>query len=667
MAPHADDRVGNRARQLLRLLAPSPERWEFAFRNALICALTALVTQIYEIPDPALSVYVVFFLNKPDRATSLVVNFLMLVVITITIALAIGTAVIVADRPVWRVAAISILSFGLLFLTSASKLRPVGSTIALIVGYALDLLGSTFSGELALRVMLYAWLIIAIPIGVSMVVNLLIAPSPRRLVQRALADRLSLCALMLRTPDQRTRRAFTQCIEEGPGEIPAWLKLAGVEKTSPAKDIAALRQAAESTTAILLLVGMISSNSEAMLPGTLRAAAAELLDAMASILRSDGYPVGITFAAADSEATLSPLARAVVDELREAIVGFAEPPPAAPPAAAEKSAGGFFLPDAFTNSDHVHYALKTTAAAVFCYCLYSLLDWPKIHTSFLTCYIVALTTSAEAVEKLTLRILGCIVGAAAGIAAIVFVMPALTSIDGLLAVVFAGAYLSAWIAGGSPRIAYAGFQIAFAFFLCVIQGSAPAFDMVTARDRVIGILIGDVVSYFVFTSIWPVSITRGIDPALAGLLRHLRTMLSAAGASVRRTAAATALATRGAIEQDLELARYEPGWARPRPGWIQRRLRAVREVAPLIGPLLLCANRSPEYSSEVGHRLGHMMESLGVADSAAGGEARPESAAAGRTLESGIRGLVDRHLRDLEDALAGDNEAGAKAATYAPA
>ena len=59
---------------------------------------------------------------------------------------------------------------------------------------------------------------------------------------------------------------------------------------------------------------------------------------------------------------------------------------------------------------------------MFCYCLYVLLDWPGIHTCFITCYIVALGTAAEAVEKLTLRMLGCLLGAAAGIAAIVFVL-----------------------------------------------------------------------------------------------------------------------------------------------------------------------------------------------------------------------------------------------------
>ena len=52
----------------------------------------------------------------------------------------------------------------------------------------------------------------------------------------------------------------------------------------------------------------------------------------------------------------------------------------------------------------------------------------------------------------------------------------ITSIGGLMVVVFLAALVGGWIAAGGPRISYVGFQLAFAFFLCVIQGAAPAFD-----------------------------------------------------------------------------------------------------------------------------------------------------------------------------------------------
>ena len=270
MAPRAGDALAGRAHELLHLLAPSPERWEFSLRQALICALTALVALLYQTPDAALTVYVVFFLNKPDRVMSLILNLLFLVVMTVTIALVLATAMLVADAPVWRVASIATISFALLFLTSASKLRPVGTTVALIVGYGLDLLGRIQIPEIATRGFLYAWLFVGIPAGVSIVVNLAIAPSPRSLVQRALAHRLRLSALMLQDAGPEARAEFSRLLVEGPAEIPEWLKLAGLEKTSPARDIAALRQAAESTTTILLLVDLCVRDPACALPMPVR-------------------------------------------------------------------------------------------------------------------------------------------------------------------------------------------------------------------------------------------------------------------------------------------------------------------------------------------------------------------------------------------------------------
>jgi multidrug resistance protein MdtO len=303
------------------------------------------------------------------------------------------------------------------------------------------------------------------------------------------------------------------------------------------------------------------------------------------------------------------------------------------------------------------------AHAIFCYCLYTLLDWPTIHTCFITCYIVALTTTAEAVEKLVLRVLGCMLGAAAGIAAIVFVMPWLTSIGSLMAIVFTAAFLSAWIAAGTPRISYAGFQIAFAFFLCVIQGPAPAFDMVVARDRIIGILIGNVVSYVVFTTIWPVSIAERIDPAIQALLRRLSAIGSAANAAARQSMAARALASRAAIEQDLELVRYEPGWLRRRPNWLQQRLRAMRAVVGLTGMLLLSGDRAPALSAEFSRRLRAIADAL-VLSSAGGTGADNAQSRAADAAESSLRTLFDGYVRALEP-LAAREERPERTARYA--
>src|SRR6202048_4343594 len=126
MATHAPAARGGGRAELLRLLMPFPGRLEFAVRLALICALTTLVVEIYQTPDPALTVYVVFFLNKPDRGTSLILRIVIVVLISLIITSVLLVAIIVIDEPVWRVASMAAISLGLLFLVSASKLRPVG-------------------------------------------------------------------------------------------------------------------------------------------------------------------------------------------------------------------------------------------------------------------------------------------------------------------------------------------------------------------------------------------------------------------------------------------------------------------------------------------------------------------------------------------------------------
>jgi multidrug resistance protein MdtO len=594
MAILADNIIAPRPREILQLLAPFPGRFALVTRVALICALTVLITSTFGTPEAAISAYIVFFLNRPDRVTSIVISIALLLLVTVIIGFVIAVAIFSINEPALRVACIAVLSFTLLFVTSASKLRPIGAILAMIVGFGLDELGLVPLGEAATRALLYAWLMVAIPSGIAILVNLLIAPSPRSLAGAQLARRLRLASHMLAsTATDADGVAFDACIRDGNHQLATWLKLSKFEGTSTAGDGAALGQAAASTTAILLAVDLAAREPKARLPADISESLAGALRQMAAILDRGGYPVDIALELHDA-AILEPLAALVLADLRTAIEGFAIPeaaPTMTPPSTA--SAGrGFFNADAFSNPDHIRYALKTTAAAMFCYLLYQQLDWQGIHTCFITCYMVSLGTTAETVEKLTLRITGCVVGALLGTAALVFLIPALTSIGELMVLVFAGAWVAAWVAMGSPRVSYAGMQIAFAFFLCVIQGSGPGFDLLVARDRLIGILLGNVVVYLVFTRVWPVSIEKRVDAMLAGLLDQWARIARIADAGVRRMLAAKALAEYAALRQDLGLVHYEPSWVRPGLAWTASRRRALAELEALEAPLYFAAGRA---------------------------------------------------------------------------
>ena len=169
----------------------------------------------------------------------------------------------------------------------------------------------------------------------------------------------------------------------------------------------------------------------------------------------------------------------------------------------KKKHRGLFVPDAFTNPSHVRFALKVTLAAMTCYIIYMGVDWSGIHTAFITCCFIALESTAATIHKGWLRLGGCLVGGLLGFLSIMYLVPHMESIFSLVLLTAAGAALAAWVAASSPRSAYAGLQIALAFFMCIFQGFAPDTNFTTIRDRLVGIVLGLVVSSTIFLYLWP--------------------------------------------------------------------------------------------------------------------------------------------------------------------
>lgn len=560
-------------------LKPTPGRLEYALRLAVVCTLAAGVSEWFQLPEAALTAYVSFFVLRSDRATSIALSTAALVLATVLIGVVLLLSQSLIGRPAALLAAMTLIAFGLLFVASSSKLAPVGGILAMIPAFALSMLGPLPSGELATRALLYVWLAVAIPVGVSIGVNLLIGPSPRRLAERALAERLWAAATALREPAAKNLQALQAIRKEGTAKIAAWLRLAALEHTSPAADILALHSACDATARILLLAEMM--NESMTLTGD-RTAVAVTLEEMAEILATGGFPVEIELPFVVGPLDL-PAGRAMT-AMRRTLAHYADAVPAPPDPDPRE---GFFVADALTSPRHVRFALKTTGAAMGCYLLYTALDWPGIHTAFITCFIVALGTTGETVEKLSLRIAGCLAGAAAGVGALLWVLPGVQGLSGLLSLLFLVTLIAGWVAAGSPRIAYAGFQIAFAFYLCVLQGSGPSFDLAVARDRVVGILLGNAAVYLVFTRLWPVSVAPRIDAAIAALVRRLAQMSAVSSIPLANLHAARAEAACEAIAADLVLLNYEPAGVHPGGVWAAQRRCTLNNAAALMAPLAL--------------------------------------------------------------------------------
>src|SRR6266478_2505626 len=106
-------------------------------------------------------------------------------------------------------------------------------------------------------------------------------------------------------------------------------------------------------------------------------------------------------------------------------------PDAASPPAHPPKPKSFFVSDAFTNPAHVHFALKVTFAAMFCYIFYMAIDWSGIHTALITCTFIALESTGATLHKGVLRIGGCVIGGALALLTIVFLLPHMVTIASL--------------------------------------------------------------------------------------------------------------------------------------------------------------------------------------------------------------------------------------------
>jgi multidrug resistance protein MdtO len=195
-----------------------------------------------------------------------------------------------------------------------------------------------------------------------------------------------------------------------------------------------------------------------------------------------------------------------------------------PPESQKISIGPFFTPD------NVHFAFKTAVASMICYAIYTGVDWPGISTSLLTCFIVALDTVGATFRKLALRLAGVAIGGLLfGIGGISLVISNMTNVVELLLVVAVVFFISGWVVKGSQRISYAGVQIGLSFALVALNGPTIPDQIVEARDRFVGVLLGAIVMWFTFRQLWPVNAIADQRSKIGSLLRQSGELATLAG------------------------------------------------------------------------------------------------------------------------------------------
>jgi len=504
-----------------------------------LVALVVVVSMALRVPEAAVSAYMIFFVLQADAPTTVRTGVALVVGLTLALALCFLFFSLTLAEPVLRVPIMALLIFGGMYLMNAlrgSPLAALGLVFGFITSYSLTYADQVPSPEALVRALLWQWSVIAYPIGLMVLIELALGNRPGDVYRGGLVARLGAVADVLGAPaeeDAGPRERLARLVRVGVADLARYAKPG--EPGAPVRG-SLLRQ--------VELLGFLTRELPEEVKrapaarSALRRASEACLGARRALLGQDGSRDAATlepFSLLDVErrqsAALSPAALAVVLPLvvciETVVLGVQQllDPKAASEArpAPKHAAAPSKRPSNRTES--LQFGFKVTLAAMTAYLIYTGLAWFSIHTAMITCFFVAQDSLGATIHKLTLRLAGAAVGVALGMLAIIFVLPKLDSIGGLTVLVAAVTLFAAWFATSSVRISYAGWQIAISFYLAVLQGFSRTSKLYVGRDRVIGILLGNVLMTIVFALVWPVRVKPALRQALSRSLEALAAMI----------------------------------------------------------------------------------------------------------------------------------------------
>jgi len=520
---------------LRRELAPTPGRWQAALRITLACIACTIPIMTFHLKQPVMLMIGMFMVTREDISTTLLGTILAIVGAIATCGLLLLYYMCALDLTWLRVLFVPVfIMLGLLMIRVVNP--PIlGLGVALCIGFGLTIPDTISNIEILNRVPFYycwAWIL---GLSVNLAVQYLLNPeTSTSVLQRGLTDRLDAVERLPRRlangePPERQPSSLAQLALAGVAEPLRLLQVTGAVEPWLKKHHAEVRAQFIVVDRLVTAAAMLEAQGVSSATEATQQRLRNLADACArwrTAIKNHTPPeVSGTATAAASAVTeqeaLPPLAEmeCAAELMPFTFPGRELPEELKPGPNQEKS--GFLAPDAFTNPEHLHFAIKGALAGFICYLIFTMSAYPGIYTATITCILCSLSTVGASLQKGTLRFAGAAVGGALGFITLVYIFPHLDSLGGFWFPFGAVMALAAYVNFGSVRISYCGIQICLAFCKCVLQTYGTYTELRVARDRLIGIALGLVVFGLINDWLWPVRALETTRAKLASVLRSL--------------------------------------------------------------------------------------------------------------------------------------------------
>src|SRR5882724_10958659 len=379
---------------LRREMAPTPGRWEAALRITLSCLICTVPVMAFHLQQPLIVMVLMFAISKEDTTTTLLGTLIGIIGFTIGCACLLAFYLCAIDLEWLRVLAVpASITLGL-FLNRILTLGPLGTAISLPLAIGMTTPDTVFDPEYLNRYPFYFWWAGVLGLGVNLGVQYLLNPrTSHSMLIHGLAARLDAVEAMLRRRamgeiKKTSQLSISSFAFSGAAEQLRLLKLAGVIEP-------VLKQRQLELTAQIILIDRLVTAAAALENrpradgnNSEKSRLLRVADACAlwrAALKEHRLPNLSTLPPEEGSGDPGHEARPLIAEMEHVVqlLPKAYHPDKLPeelklPLARK---GGAFAPDAFTNPEYIHFAVKGALAAFICYLIFTMFAYQGIYTS----------------------------------------------------------------------------------------------------------------------------------------------------------------------------------------------------------------------------------------------------------------------------------------------
>src|ERR1700676_5226833 len=142
-------------------------------RIATGSAITVAIAMVFQVPQPTYMAYIVFLISKDEKNATVRSALGGLIAATLAILLVLGLELIDTAEPALRLPLMAMATFAAMFSARTFALGPLAFLAGFVIVLLQSLVDDVSSPEALMRATLWLWVVIFVPVAVTVIVNIL--------------------------------------------------------------------------------------------------------------------------------------------------------------------------------------------------------------------------------------------------------------------------------------------------------------------------------------------------------------------------------------------------------------------------------------------------------------------------------------------------------------